>query len=58
MLVDDDNGRVIGAHLLGSHADDVINVFAVAMRAGLRAAELQEMIWAYPTNGSDVPYLV
>jgi glutathione reductase (NADPH) len=58
VLVDDDSGRVIGAHMLGPHADEVINVFAVAMRAGVKAADLKQFIWAYPTHGSDVPYMV
>jgi glutathione reductase (NADPH) len=57
-LVDEETGRVIGAHLLGPHADEVVNVFAVAMRAGLQAADLKQAIWAYPTNGSDFPYLL
>jgi glutathione reductase (NADPH) len=58
VLVDDESGRVIGAHLLGPHADEVINVFAVAMRGGVRAAELKQVLWAYPTNGSDVSSMV
>jgi len=58
VLVDDDSSRVVGAHLLGPHADEVVNVFAVAMRAGMKADELKQTIWAYPTNGSDVPYMM
>jgi len=36
VLVDEDTDRVLGAHLLGPHADEVINLFAVAIRLGLR----------------------
>lgn len=58
VLVEERTGRVLGAHLLGPHAEDVINLFAVAMRAGLRADDLKSMFFAYPTSGSDVPYIV
>src|SRR5262249_44463728 len=34
ILVEEGSGRVLGAHLLGPHADEVINVFSVAIRLG------------------------
>src|SRR2546430_8826398 len=39
VLVEKETGRVLGAHLLGPHADEVINLFAVAVRLGLRAED-------------------
>ncbi|MBW3630703.1 MAG: NAD(P)/FAD-dependent oxidoreductase [Gemmatimonadetes bacterium] len=57
-LVDPDTDRVLGAHLLGAHADEVINVFALAIRHGITATELRHMIYAYPTSGSDLPYML
>jgi len=48
------DGRIIGAHLLGPHAEEVINLFALAMRAGMTTAELGAAILAYPTAASDV----
>ncbi len=48
------DGRLLGAHLLGPHAEEVINLFALAMRAGMTTAELGEAILAYPTAASDV----
>ena len=50
--------RVVGAHLLGSGAGDLVNVFALAVRHGVPASALRETIWAYPTHASDVPYMV
>ena len=44
--------------LLGGHAEDVINIFALAIRAGLSAADLKDMVFAYPTATSDVSYMV
>jgi len=58
VLIEEDTGRVLGAHLLGPHADEVINLFAVAIRLGLRADDLKQVIYAYPTYGSDIPYML
>src|SRR5262249_45631586 len=37
VLVDDDTGRIVGASLIGPHAEEAVNVFALAIRAGLTA---------------------
>ena len=58
VLIEKDTHRVLGAHLLGGHAEEVINIFALAIRAGLGAADLKDMVFAYPTATSDVSYMV
>src|SRR5713226_6375413 len=58
VLVEEGTDRIVGAHLLGSDAEEVINLFGLAMRAGMRAADLKHMLYAYPTRGSDVPYMM
>lgn len=58
VLVEDGSGRILGAHLLGHHADEVINLFALAMRARLTAEDLKEALWAYPTHASNVRYML
>lgn len=58
VLVEEETGRILGAHLLGPHADEVINLFTLAMRAGVTADAFKRVIWAYPTNGSDTAYMV
>lgn len=57
-LVEEGTDRILGAHLLGSDAEEVINLFGVAMRSGMHAADLKHMLYAYPTRGSDVPYML
>jgi glutathione reductase (NADPH) len=54
ILVDDGTDRILGAHLLGPHADDVINLFALAIRRGLTAEDLRTTMFAYPTGASDI----
>lgn len=58
VLVQADTGRILGAHLLGPSADELINIFALAIRRGLTADDLKDTIFAYPTHASDVGYMV
>ena len=57
-IVDADTDQVIGAHLLGPHADEVINGFAIAVRHGLTATTLRQSIYGYPTGMSDIAYML
>ncbi|HEY3162212.1 MAG TPA: NAD(P)/FAD-dependent oxidoreductase [Vicinamibacterales bacterium] len=58
VFVEDGTDRILGAHLLGPHADETINLFALAMRAGIPARQLRQMLWAYPTQASDIAYML
>jgi glutathione reductase (NADPH) len=58
VLVEEGTDRILGAHLLGPHVDEVINVFALAIRKGLTAEDLRTTIFAYPTGASDIGYMV
>ena len=57
-LVEEGTDRILGAHILGSGAEKIINLFGLAMRSGLRATDLKHMLFAYPTRGSDVPHML
>jgi glutathione reductase (NADPH) len=54
VLIEHGSERILGAHLLGYHAEDVINVFALAIKAGLPSSLLREILWAYPTAAADM----
>lgn len=58
ILTDKVTRQVIGAHLLGPNAEETINLFALAMNAGVKADEMKKMIFSYPTNASDIVYMV
>ncbi|MGH8727838.1 MAG: dihydrolipoyl dehydrogenase family protein [Burkholderiales bacterium] len=58
VLVEEETDRVLGAHLVGPHADEVINIFALAIRHQLTAEELRATMFAYPTGASDIGYMV
>lgn len=58
VMVEEGTERVLGAHLVGPHADEVINLFALAIRHDLTATALKETMFAYPTGASDVGYML
>lgn len=53
-----DTGRLLGAHVLGVNAEEIINLFALAVSAGLTANQMKAILWAYPTATSDIKYLL
>jgi glutathione reductase (NADPH) len=58
VMVEEGTGRILGAHLIGPHADEVVNVFALAMQIETPASRLKHTIWGYPTVASDVTYML
>lgn len=58
VLIEDGTDHILGAHLLGPHADETINLFALAIKSGIPASDLQETIFGYPTLASDVRYML
>ena len=57
-LVEDGSGKILGAHLVGPHADEVINIFGLAIRHGLTVEDLKTTMFAYPTGASDIGYML
>lgn len=58
VLIDEGSDLILGAHLVGPHADEVINLFGLAIRHGLTAADLRTTMFAYPTGASDIGYML
>jgi glutathione reductase (NADPH) len=40
-LVEENSGRILGAHLVGPHADEVINLFGLAIRHNLTVDDIK-----------------
>jgi len=58
VLVAEESGLILGAHILGYRAEEIINVFALAMKFDLTASDMQKVLWAYPTYTSGVKYMI
>ncbi len=49
LVLDEKSGRVLGAHLIGPEAGELIHELLVAMRCGTTVYDLQEMMHVHPT---------
>jgi glutathione reductase (NADPH) len=58
VLVQRETGRIVGAHVMGPGAEEQINLFAMAMGAGLTADQVKGVMFAYPSYASDIASMV
>jgi glutathione reductase (NADPH) len=59
VLIEEDTNRILGAHILGPHAEEIINIFSLAIRLGLTTKDLNDpILYTYPTNSSDILYML
>lgn len=58
ILIERDSGRLLGAHVLGPQADELTNLFILAMRAGICADRLKETLFVYPTQASNMAWML
>jgi glutathione reductase (NADPH) len=54
ILLEPGSGCILGAHLLGPQAEEVINLFALAVRLRLSAQQLNLLLSAYPSGASNI----
>jgi pyruvate/2-oxoglutarate dehydrogenase complex dihydrolipoamide dehydrogenase (E3) component len=54
VVAEEGSGRLLGVHVLGAGAEDLIHVAAVAMRGGLTRADLAGMHYVFPTLAGSV----
>jgi glutathione reductase (NADPH) len=58
ILVEKGSRRILGAHLVGHHGEELIHLFALAMRHGISADELGNEMFAFPTFAADITSMV
>lgn len=58
VLIENGTSMIIGAHAVGNAADELINLFALAMRFSIPADKLKATVFAYPTVASDLMYML
>jgi glutathione reductase (NADPH) len=58
ILIERETNRILGAHLLGQGSEEMINIFALAIKTGLRAEDIRQTLFAYPTHGSNAQYML
>jgi pyruvate/2-oxoglutarate dehydrogenase complex dihydrolipoamide dehydrogenase (E3) component len=53
-VYEEPTGRLLGVHILGAEAEELIHIAAVAMRGGLTRRDLAGMHYVFPTLGGSV----
>jgi len=57
-IIDKEKQTLIGAHLIGPSSDEIINIFALAIKTKISINDFRKMIFAYPTMASDIPHML
>ncbi len=52
------SGNIIGAHLFYPQSEDIINLFSLAMQNSIPLEKIKNTIFTYPSNTSDIRYMV
>jgi len=58
VIVDTKTDQILGAHMVGHNGEELIHLFAFAMRHGITATAVKEDMFAFPTFSSDVKNLL
>lgn len=58
VVIEEGSDRIIGAQIVGHRGEELIHLFALAMKHGINAAQLRSAVFAFPTFSSDVKSLV
>ncbi|WP_027188919.1 dihydrolipoyl dehydrogenase family protein [Paucidesulfovibrio longus] len=58
VFVDEKGDRILGAHVFGHNAEEIINLFALVIRNDMRLSQVRSTVWAYPTCGYYLKYMV
>ncbi|SIN68887.1 dihydrolipoyl dehydrogenase family protein [Halodesulfovibrio marinisediminis] len=58
VLVSKKDDTILGATMNGHNSEEIINIFAFAMRTKTTVAELNKWLWAYPSFGYTIRYML
>ena len=54
LLIDAKTDRIVGAHLFGHAGEELIHIFALAIKHTITAAEIKDFIFGFPTFAADI----
>ena len=53
-LVEKGTGRIVGAHIIGHSGEELIHLFAMAMKHGITEVQVKDQLYAFPTFSADI----
>ena len=57
VLIDKQTDRIVGAHILGHAGEELIHIFALAMKHGITAGDVKDLVYGFPTFSADIKSL-
>ena len=54
MLIDKQTERIVGAHILGHAGEELIHIFALAMKHGITAGDIKDLVYGFSTFSADI----
>ncbi len=57
MIVEPESGRILGLHMIGPDAPEILQVAAIAVKAGLTKAQFDETVALHPTMSEELVLL-
>jgi glutathione reductase (NADPH) len=54
VVIDKSTDRILGAHLFGHAAEELIHIFALAIKHGITASEIRDFVCGFPTFSADI----
>lgn len=58
VLIEAETDRILGAHILGHGAEEIVHLFALAMKHGITARCLGDSVTTYPTFSADIKHML
>lgn len=58
VLVEEESDRILGAQIVGHAGEELIHLFALAMRHNITASELRQGVYGFPTFSADIKSMV
>jgi glutathione reductase (NADPH) len=58
VLIEKKTGRLLGAHIFGDRAEELINIFSLAIRHNLTSDQVRSALYSYPSHGSNIQYML
>ncbi len=54
IVYEEGTDKILGVHVIGAHAEDIVQIAAVAIRGGLKKSEVGAMHYVFPTIGGAI----
>jgi glutathione reductase (NADPH) len=54
VVYEDGTDRILGVHVIGAHAEDIVQIAAVAVKGGMKKSEVGAMHYVFPTFGGAI----